>query len=92
MAETKNGKIWRIFAIAMTAVIALVAVVYGYGQLNHRVETVEKLEPKVQLQGEAIIRIETDIGYIKKSQTKSETAQGRIEASQVRIEAKLDNR
>jgi len=74
---TNNGKLWRILAIVVMVVFALITAVYGYGRLNHRVETLEKIPPKVELHGEAIIRIQTDIEYIRESVT--------------RIEAKLDD-
>jgi len=70
--SSNNEKFWRILKIAAGAILALVAVVYGYGRLNHRVETLEKIPPKVELHGEAIIKIQTDIEYIKQSVTRIE--------------------
>ena len=74
--NTKNGKIWRFLAIGTVLFLAFVSAVYAYGRLNHRVETLEKIPDKVGLHERAIIKMETDIQYIK--------------ASVTRIEGKLD--
>ena len=53
----KNGKIWRIVAIAVTFLLALTVVVYGYGRLSEKVEQHDK----------SIVKMERDLEYIKAS-------------------------
>jgi len=53
--------------------LALMVAVYAYGRLNQRVETLEKTPPKVELHDRAIIKMQTDLCYIKESVTRIET-------------------
>lgn len=61
-----NGKTWRILAILLMAFFAAVGVVYGYGRLNHRVETLETAAEKSEETRERLIRVEEGVEYLKK--------------------------
>lgn len=74
---TKNNeKIWRWSKILLVILLTLASVVYGYGRLNHRVETIETEIVKVSENEKAIVGLTKDVEYIK------ETVD--------RIEAKID--
>lgn len=62
-----NGKLWKIVAIVLTVFFAVIGVVYGYGHLNHRVETVEKEVKKAEDTRERLIRVEEGVEYLKKA-------------------------
>ena len=71
-----NEKIWRWVKILLVIILALASVVYGYGRLNHRVETIETDIVKVSENEKSIVGLKKDVEYIK------ETVD--------RIEAKID--
>jgi len=67
-----------ILAIFITLILALVPTIYAYGQMSERVDqietkaetnynTLDNIDDKVTDTRERIIRIESDIEYIKKS-------------------------
>lgn len=62
-----NEKIWRWGKILLVIIMALAGVVYGYGRLNHRVETLETQAEEAQKTKEKVIRMEEGIEYIKKA-------------------------
>lgn len=62
-----NGKIWRILAIALVVIFAAATVIYGYGRLNHRVETLETGAEKAEETRERLIRVEEGVEYLKKA-------------------------
>jgi Na+-transporting methylmalonyl-CoA/oxaloacetate decarboxylase gamma subunit len=72
-----NGENGKILAISITVIFAIVAVVYGYGKLNNRVVTLEKVAQKAEIKSdiaakkadeaaERVIRVEAGIEYLKK--------------------------
>ena len=62
-----NGKIWRIIAIAVALLMALIGTVYAYGRLNGRFEAVETEVKKVSENEKAIIGLQKDVEYIKEA-------------------------
>jgi len=60
-----NEKIWRWSKILLMIILALASVVYGYGKLNHRVETLETQAKDAQETKEMVIRIEANVKNIK---------------------------
>ena len=73
----KNSeKIWRWVKILIPIILVLASVVYGYGRLNHRVETIETEIVKVSENEKAIVGLTKDVEYIKQTVD--------------RIEAKID--
>ena len=73
----KNSeKIWRWVKILIPIILVLASVVYGYGRLNHRVETIETDIVKVSENEKAIVGLTKDVEYIKQTVD--------------RIEAKID--
>ena len=74
---TKNNeKIWRWSKILLVILLTLASVVYGYGRLSHRVETIETDIVKVSENEKAIVGLTKDVEYIKQTVD--------------RIEAKID--
>lgn len=73
-----NEKIWRWGKILFVIILALAGVVYGYGRLNHRVETLETQAKEAQKTKEMVIRIDTNVKNIKEAVA--------------RIENKIDDR
>lgn len=68
-----NEKFWRLARIAVPIIVLLLGVVYAYGQLNKRVDTLENQALEAQETKERVIRIEAHVENIKE-------AVGRIEA------------
>ena len=73
-----NGKIWRIFAISVVVIFAVLGVVEGYGRLKNRVENLETIAKKAEQKAdiaaqkaetvsERVIRVEEGIDYLKQA-------------------------
>ena len=62
-----NEKFWRWSKILLTIILVLAGVVYGYGKLNGRVETLEIQAKEAQKTKETVIRMEESIKYIKEA-------------------------
>lgn len=67
----KNEKAIRLIRIAIPIVLVIAGIVYAYGKLNSQVSTnkvtaIEALE-KADANQDNIIRLQTDIGYIKEA-------------------------
>lgn len=62
-----NEKIWRWSKIVLAIILASVGLVYGYGKLNHRVETLETQAKEATDTRERVIRIEEGVGYLKEA-------------------------
>lgn len=65
--KNSNGKTWKILAILLMAFFAAVTVIYGYGGLNNRVETLETSAEKAEETRERLIRVEEGVEYLKKA-------------------------
>lgn len=64
----KNNEIfWRWSKIILTLIIVLGAVIFAYGKLNSRVETLEGQAEEAQKTKETVIRMEEGIKYIKEA-------------------------
>ena len=76
---TKNNeKFWRWSKIVLAIILASVGLVYGYGKLNHRVETLEVQAKDAQKTKEIVIRIDANVNNLEKAIA--------------RIEGKIDGR
>ena len=73
----KNGKIWRVAAIGMVLLLALVGVVYGYGRLSEKVDSHDK----------SIIKMQGDIEFIKAAVIRIET---RVTLDDFNIDEQVD--
>ena len=70
--KNNNGRTWKIIAIVITLLIAGATVVYGYGRLTSRVESVETKCEKVEENRERLIRVEEGVEYLKKGMDRIE--------------------
>ena len=65
---TKNNeRVWRWSKIVLTIILVFAGVVYGYGKLNSRVETLETQAIEAQKTKETVIRMEESIKHIKQA-------------------------
>jgi len=65
--KNSNDKIRKICQIVIPIILIIVGVIYGYGQLNHRVKTVEEEVKKAEDTRERLIRVEEGVEYLKKA-------------------------
>lgn len=71
---TKNNeRIWRWSKILVPIILASAVVVFGYGRLDHRVETLETQAKEAQETKEIVIRIEADVKNIKEAVARIES-------------------
>ena len=75
--NSKNGKTWRVAAIGMVLLLALVGVVYGYGRLSEKVDSHDK----------SIIKMQGDIEFIKAAVIRIET---RVTLDDFNIDEQVD--
>ena len=62
-----NEKIWRWSKILLALILVFAGVVYGYGRLNGRVESLETQAVEAKDTRERVIRIEEGVEHLKKA-------------------------
>lgn len=79
-----NERIWRIVKVILAGGIIIVSIAVAYGALNQKVSNhssqLDVHERKIETTQKAVVRIESDMAYIKKG------------IDEIKVELRNDNR